>query len=473
MIGPMSMYDEVMYQTVDRSAILQLQAGEVIYAEASKQEEEPQVTLLEKIVETRLLYLAQNKGISEGATKSLVSRYVNRYLMYALKFGLTVIRTVSTAAMQIVRWIFFNLGRVLIRFIITPLITMLAGFLATPAGWAVAAVAGVVGGGYLLYKYLVGGEAKDEEHKLSPNVEISEDGKIRINSFVQNLANFEFAENYEAAEYDEEGVEVKAARTSYEYEDDTVYDYTGAEDTSTAPVSPGVMQAGAREATKGAKPGKLSEAALYHAMDSTGMTHPVERAMFMAQMSHESGGFRYNEEVWGPTAIQLRYQNHRYLGNKEPGDGYKFRGRGYIQLTGRSNYEQAGKYLGIDLINNPDLAADPDVAALVALWYWRVARKSIPRHAREGNIRAVTKLINGGEIGLPDRTQRFKQYLAKEQRAAQLGTTTSPPKSEVMEQPSTSLPSEQQTNNNQAPKPLQSKPKEYASYNGVVIEAEQ
>src|SRR5690606_24265284 len=96
-----------------------------------------------------------------------------------------------------------------------------------------------------------------------------------------------------------------------------------------------------------------------------------------------------------------------------PGDGYKYRGRGFIQLTGRANYAAAGAYLGIDLVNNPDLASDPDIAAAIALWYWYVARPKISQAAQLGDVRFVTRQINGGLNGLADRSSKYQYYLDK------------------------------------------------------------
>ena len=82
-----------------------------------------------------------------------------------------------------------------------------------------------------------------------------------------------------------------------------------------------------------------------------GITDPTELAMFMAQMSHESGSFRYAEEIHDGSD----YEGSSILGNNQPGDGPRFKGRGYIQLTGRWNYGHYGKMIGVDLVNNPQL----------------------------------------------------------------------------------------------------------------------
>ena len=86
----------------------------------------------------------------------------------------------------------------------------------------------------------------------------------------------------------------------------------------------------------------------------------------------------------------------------------RYKGRGYIQLTGRANYRHYGNKLGVDLENNPELAKRPDIAAAVAVSYWneRVDRNA----ARAGDIRTVTYNINGGYNGLQDRISKFKKY---------------------------------------------------------------
>ena len=99
------------------------------------------------------------------------------------------------------------------------------------------------------------------------------------------------------------------------------------------------------------------------------------------------------------------------MGNAEAGDGYKFRGRGFIQLTGRSNYEAAGKALGLDLLGNPDLASDPATASKIAIWYWK--SRGISSAAQRGDVNQATRLINGGTNGLSDRQQKFVAYLEK------------------------------------------------------------
>jgi putative chitinase len=96
----------------------------------------------------------------------------------------------------------------------------------------------------------------------------------------------------------------------------------------------------------------------------------LRAAAFVSQLAHESGSFRYPEEIWGPTAAQRRYEGRADLGNVQPGDGYRYRGRGWVQLTGRANYRTYGRLVGLHLEGRPELAVQPDAAARIAAAYW-------------------------------------------------------------------------------------------------------
>ncbi|MEM7176498.1 MAG: peptidoglycan-binding protein [Pseudomonadota bacterium] len=103
------------------------------------------------------------------------------------------------------------------------------------------------------------------------------------------------------------------------------------------------------------------------------------------------------------------YGGRTDLGNSEPGDGFKFRGRGYIQLTGRANYTRFGALIGIDLVNNPDLAIEPEIAWQLATAFMETQtrkRKSVFRWADQNDVETVTRAINGGTHGLADRRMR-------------------------------------------------------------------
>jgi predicted chitinase len=174
---------------------------------------------------------------------------------------------------------------------------------------------------------------------------------------------------------------------------------TGQERTSEGAYEPGApLQTGG---------GTYSESSLISAMDKGGITDKTERAMFLAQMRHESGNFKYDEEI----ASGKDYEGRKDLGNVNPGDGVRYKGRGYIQLTGRANYRTYGKKIGVDLENNPELAKRPDIAAAIALAYWnsRVNKNA----ARSGDVKTVTYNINGGYNGLSARQKYFDDYVKK------------------------------------------------------------
>ena len=128
---------------------------------------------------------------------------------------------------------------------------------------------------------------------------------------------------------------------------------------------------------------------------------PARQAAFLAQIGHESGGLHWAVEIWGPTEAQRRYEGRKDLGNTEPGDGYKFKGRGLIQTTGRANYTATGKALGIYLLSDPSLLALPELAARSAAWYWQ--SRGLNALADVGDFRRITLRINGGTNGLADR----------------------------------------------------------------------
>jgi putative chitinase len=132
-----------------------------------------------------------------------------------------------------------------------------------------------------------------------------------------------------------------------------------------------------------------------------GINTALREAHFWAQAAHETGGFKYMFEIWGPTDVQKRYEGRKDLGNLEAGDGFKYRGRGIFQLTGRANYKKYGDLLDIDLVGEPDLAADPETALKIACEYWK--SRKINDCADKDDVVAVTKRINGGTNGIADR----------------------------------------------------------------------
>ena len=165
---------------------------------------------------------------------------------------------------------------------------------------------------------------------------------------------------------------------------------------------------------------------------------PLRLAHFLAQCGHESGGFRATQENLNYSAKGLAGIFKKYFpteaaaapyarqpqkiaskvyggrmgnGPESTGEGYKFRGRGYIQLTGKENYTAFGKSIGEDIISNPDVVASK-YALLSAAWFF--SKNGLHKIADEGAsdtvVTKITKRVNGGTIGLPDRIKHFKEY---------------------------------------------------------------
>jgi putative chitinase len=137
------------------------------------------------------------------------------------------------------------------------------------------------------------------------------------------------------------------------------------------------------------------------AMHEFEINTPGRQAAFLAQIGHESGGLHWLVELWGPTPTQLRYETRYDIGNVSPGDGFKYRGRGLIQLTGRENYRKAGAALGVDLLGKPEMLGEPALAARSAGWFWKT--KGCNEIADSGDFEKLTKRINGGLNGYPER----------------------------------------------------------------------
>jgi putative chitinase len=132
---------------------------------------------------------------------------------------------------------------------------------------------------------------------------------------------------------------------------------------------------------------------------------PKRRAAFLAQLAHESGELRYMEEIASGEA----YEGRKELGNTEPGDGKRYKGRGPIQLTGRFNYRRAGKALGLDLEGNPEQAAKPEVGFRVAGWFWKT--HGLNELADRGEFREITHRVNGGYHGQANREKYYQRAL--------------------------------------------------------------
>lgn len=168
-----------------------------------------------------------------------------------------------------------------------------------------------------------------------------------------------------------------------------------------------------------------------------GIATPLQQAAFIGQCGHECGNFRVLEENLNYRAATLmklwprrfptlevaneyagqprKIANKVYasrMGNRDEasGDGYRFRGRGCIQLTGHSGYFHAGKALGVDFVKEPDLVATPQYAALTAGWFW--ATHNCNKFADAQDWAGLTRKINGGTIGLEDRIKHISHALA-------------------------------------------------------------
>jgi putative chitinase len=167
------------------------------------------------------------------------------------------------------------------------------------------------------------------------------------------------------------------------------------------------------------------------------ITTPLRLAHFLSQCGHESGGFRLVNENVNYSAAGLKGIFGKYFpgnlaesyarqpqkiaskvyggrmgnGPESTGDGYKFRGRGYIQLTGKDNYTRFGKFIGEDTVANPDLVATKYPLASAAFFFdsnklWSICDKG----SDNATVTAVTKRVNGGTIGLADRIKHFNEY---------------------------------------------------------------
>ena len=150
------------------------------------------------------------------------------------------------------------------------------------------------------------------------------------------------------------------------------------------------------------------------AMRAANINNVNRAAMFAAQLGHESAGLRYMEEIADGSA----YEGRADLGNTQPGDGRRFKGRGPIQLTGRNNYRAFTRWANSNGISGknfeaePHLLSDPEFGFLAASYYWTVARPDINALADRGDLEGVTRRINGGTNGLEDRRARYRRALS-------------------------------------------------------------
>ena len=187
--------------------------------------------------------------------------------------------------------------------------------------------------------------------------------------------------------------------------------------------------------------GKLPQAVLNElplVMEKFGISNPTRLAHFLSQVAHESGNFKFDNENLNysskglmaifkkyfptealATAFERKpekiankvYANRMGNGNEASGEGYKFRGRGYIQLTGKDNYKAFSDFIGEDCVANPDLVATKYPLTSAAFFFhknklWDICDKG---HSHD-IVTAVTKRVNGGTIGFDDRIKHFEEY---------------------------------------------------------------
>lgn len=163
---------------------------------------------------------------------------------------------------------------------------------------------------------------------------------------------------------------------------------------------------------------------------------PERIAGFLSQVAHESGGFKFVVENLNYSAQALRtvfgkyftddsqanayarqperiankvYANRMGNGDEASGDGFKYRGRGLIQLTGKDNYTAFGNACAIAAVDHPEFLADPEFAAISAGWFWNT--RHLNNYADAGDVVGMTKRINGGTNGIDDRELRYKKLI--------------------------------------------------------------
>jgi len=156
-------------------------------------------------------------------------------------------------------------------------------------------------------------------------------------------------------------------------------------------------------------------------LDQYEINTDLRAAHFLAQTCHESDGFSTTVEY----ASGQAYEGRTDLGNTQPGDGVRYKGRGLIQLTGRANYTSYGTILGLNLVGDPDLAANPPTSLVIACEYWKQRGLNAP--ADQDDIETITRRINGGLNGLDDRRERLVRAKAALGLTASAAATTARP----------------------------------------------
>ncbi len=135
--------------------------------------------------------------------------------------------------------------------------------------------------------------------------------------------------------------------------------------------------------------------------DEFDINTPQRLRMFLAQIGHESGQLRYVRELASGEA----YENRKDLGNTSPGDGVRYKGRGLIQITGKSNYALVSLALGLPLLEKPELLEEDEPACRSAGWFWW--KRNLNTLADQGKFELITRRINGGLNGYADRMKLY------------------------------------------------------------------
>lgn len=141
------------------------------------------------------------------------------------------------------------------------------------------------------------------------------------------------------------------------------------------------------------------------AMEEFSINTPLRQAAFLAQIAHESGSLRYVREL----ATGSAYENRQDLGNVQAGDGPRYKGRGLIQITGRTNYQKVAAALGLDCVAHPELLESRAAACRSAAWWWK--EHGLNELADLGEFRKITKRINGGYNGEAERLKYYQVAL--------------------------------------------------------------
>jgi putative chitinase len=169
-------------------------------------------------------------------------------------------------------------------------------------------------------------------------------------------------------------------------------------------------------------------------LPKAGINSKLRICAFLAQIFHESGNLKHSKELTGYSAENMckvwpsrfptleraneyvgqkeKLFNYVYggrMGNDQPGDGFKYIGRGFIGVTGKGNYSNLSKATGINFVLNPELLEQPEYALISSIWFWNKYNLSVLADA--GDIKGITKQINGGQIGFADREAKYKKLL--------------------------------------------------------------